>query len=63
MHRAFKVPGGKMGLFYVVAAPVAMAIVALLGGDRFATVGGVIAIAIGPVVYFALQRMHVRTSG
>ena len=35
----------------MVGAPVFMAIVALLGGDRFATIGGVIAIALGPIVY------------
>jgi amino acid transporter len=51
LPRAFVVPGGNGGLFYVVAAPVLMAIVALLGGDRFATVGGVIAMILGPVVY------------
>ena len=51
LPRAFVVPGGKAGLFYVVAAPVVMAIVALLGGDRFATIGGAIGIVLGPVVY------------
>lgn len=51
LPRAFVVPGGNGGLFYVVAAPVLMAIVALLGGDRFATVGGVIAMILGPAVY------------
>lgn len=55
LSRAFIVPGGSVGLLYVVAAPVLMAIVALLGGDRFATIGGVIAIMLGPVVY-ALVR-------
>jgi amino acid transporter len=56
MPRAFVIPGGSMGLIYVVAAPVVMAIVALLGGDRFATIGGVIAMALGPVVYFFIRR-------
>ena len=51
LARSFVVPGGRVGLFYVVAAPVLMAIVALLGGDRFATIGGLIAIALGPLVY------------
>jgi amino acid transporter len=51
MSRAFVIPGGRMGLLYVVAAPVAMAIVALLGSDRFALVGGVIAMVLGPLVY------------
>jgi amino acid transporter len=51
LPRAFVIPGGHAGLLYVVAAPVVMAIVALLGGDRFATIGGLIAMALGPVVY------------
>ncbi len=51
MQRAFVVPGGRFGLLYVVAAPVVMAIVALLGSDRFAIIGGAIAIVLGPVVY------------
>lgn len=56
LARSFVVPGGQVGLFYVVAAPVLMAIVALLGGDRFATIGGAIAIALGPVVYGLIRR-------
>jgi hypothetical protein len=43
-------------LVYVVGAPVVMAIVALLGGDRFATVGGAIAILLGPAVYLLIAR-------
>jgi amino acid transporter len=56
MPRAFVIPGGRVGLIYVVAAPVVMAIVALLGGDRFATIGGAIAMLIGPLVYLSLRR-------
>jgi amino acid transporter len=56
LARSFVVPGGRAGLLYVVAAPVLMAIVALLGGDRFATIGGAIAIVVGPVVYGLLRR-------
>jgi amino acid transporter len=44
LPRSFLVPGGAAGMFYVVAAPILMAIVALLGGNRFATIGGAIAI-------------------
>jgi amino acid transporter len=51
MPRAFLIPGGRMGLFYVVAAPVVMALVALLGSDRFALIGGAVAMLLGPVVY------------
>ncbi len=51
MPRAFVIPGGRVGLIYVVAAPVVMALVALLGSDKFALIGGAIAMALGPVVY------------
>jgi len=55
MPRAFVIPGGRSGLFYVVAAPVAMAVVALLGSDRFAAIGGAIAIVLGPAVYGVIR--------
>jgi amino acid transporter len=56
MARAFLIPGGRMGLVYVVAAPVVMAVVALLGSDRFALIGGAIAMVLGPLVYFGVRR-------
>ena len=55
LPRSFVVPAGRFGLLYVVAAPVTMALVALLGGDRIATVGGAIAMVLGPLVYFLLR--------
>jgi amino acid transporter len=51
MPRAFVIPGGRVGLTYVVAAPVLMAMVALVGSDRFALIGGGIALMSGPVAY------------
>jgi hypothetical protein len=51
MARGFMIPGGNLGLFYVVAAPVVMALLALLGSDRIGMVGGAVAIALGPLVY------------
>ena len=58
MPRAFLIPGGRTGMLYVVAAPVVMALVALLGSDRFALIGGAIAMVLGPLVYgvIALSR-------
>ncbi len=61
MPRAFVIPGGRSGLIYVVAAPVVMAMVALLGSDRFASIGGVIAMILGPVVY-GIDRFSKRNS-
>jgi hypothetical protein len=37
-----------------------MALVALVGGDKFATIGGVIAILIGPIVYGIIRGGMVR---
>jgi amino acid transporter len=67
LRRTFTIPGGHAGLMYVVAAPVVMAIVALLGNDWFGTIGGAIALVLGPVVYFFVRRfgpgMELRRSG
>jgi amino acid transporter len=56
LKRTFVVPGGSVGLFYVVAAPVVMAMVALLGSDRFATIGGAIGMLLGPLAYLLFKR-------
>ena len=56
LKRSFTIPGGRFGLFYVVGAPVVMAMVALLGSDRFGLIGGAIAIVAGPVVYLLLKK-------
>jgi amino acid transporter len=62
LQRSFRVPGGGMGLAYVVGAPVVMALVALLGSDRFSTIGGAIAMLLGPVVYGVDLRWRKRGS-
>jgi amino acid transporter len=59
LRRSFTIPGGRVGLFYVVGAPVVMALVALLGSDRFGLIGGAIAIAAGPLLYGILKRRDV----
>ncbi len=56
MKRPFRIPGGKLGLAYAVAAPVIMSVVAMLGSDRYGTIGGVIALALGPLFYLFLRR-------
>jgi amino acid transporter len=56
MPRSFTIPGGRLGLLYVVGAPVVMALVALLGSDRFGMIGGAIGIVAGPVVYVFLRH-------
>ncbi len=56
LKRSFTIPGGRGGLLYVVGAPVVMALVALLGSDRFGLIGGVIAMLLGPVVYGVVRK-------
>ena len=65
LPRSFVVPGGKAGLFYVVGAPILMGLVALLGGDRLATIGGATAMLLGPVLYLFLRpaKVPVRNIG
>ncbi len=46
-------------LIYVVAAPVAISSVALLGSDRFGTRWGPVALLLGPVVYLLLRRRRI----
>ena len=58
MPRAFRVPGGTLGLIYVVGAPVVMAGLALLGSDRYGTIGGVIAMGLGPIVYSLIALLR-----
>jgi len=62
LPRSFVVPGGRLGLLYVVGAPVLMAAVALFGGDRFATMGGAVAIMLGPVVYWIAKSSFLERS-
>lgn len=58
MRRPFVIPGGRLGLIYAVAAPVLMSAVALLGSDRYGTIGGIVGLAAGPVAYLAFRRQR-----
>jgi hypothetical protein len=62
LPRSFRIPGGRLGLFYVVGAPLLMSGVALLGSDRFALRWGPVALLLGPVAYLLLprRRAHVQ---
>jgi amino acid transporter len=55
LPRAFRIPGGNLGLIYVIAAPVAMTCVALLNSEPIAKRWGPWALAAGPVVYFVVK--------
>jgi amino acid transporter len=62
LTRSFRIPGGRVGLLYVVGAPVVMALVALLGSDRFGLTGGAIAIGVGPMVYALIRISKLRSA-
>ena len=55
LKRPFLIPWGRKGLIYAVMAPVVMSVVAMLGSDRYGTVGGILALALGPAVYGLLR--------
>jgi len=60
LERSFRIPGGRAGLSYAVAAPIFMGIVAtagsILSADKFAILWGPIAILLGPAAYLCLRR-------
>jgi len=56
-QRPFRIPWGKTGLAYVVGAPILMAIVALVGSDRFALKWGPLPVALGVVAYFVFPKI------
>jgi amino acid transporter len=55
LARPFRIPWGRRGLAYVVAAPLVMGVLAMLGSDRFSLLWGPTALALGPAAYFALH--------
>ncbi len=54
LPRPFRIPWGRAGLFYVVAAPVVMSCVALWGSDHFGKLWGLQALALGPIAYVVI---------
>ena len=57
LKRAFRVPWGKWGLAYVILAPIAMGIVALVCSDKFALKWGPVPVALGIAAFFAFPRL------
>ncbi|HUL33200.1 MAG TPA: APC family permease [Candidatus Eisenbacteria bacterium] len=58
MARPFRIPFGKAGLVYVVAAPIAMTMVALAGSDSFALKWGPVPVVLGVGAYFVFPRIR-----
>ena len=55
LPRAFRIPGGNLGLIYVIAMPLAMTYVVLRYSDPIAIRWGPWALAAGPVVYIVVK--------
>jgi amino acid transporter len=55
LPRAFKIPGGRLGLVYVITLPAVMTYVALRYSDPIALRYGPWALTAGPVVYFVVK--------
>ena len=56
MPRTFRIPGGKAGLVYAVAAPVVMSAVALLASDRFGMIWGPVVLVLGVGAYGVFRQ-------
>lgn len=57
LPRPFRIPWGRLGLVYVVIAPLAMSVIALIGSDKFALKWGPIPVALGVAAYFAFPKL------
>jgi amino acid transporter len=57
LRRPFRIPWGRAGLMYVVAAPLVMTVVAVAGSDRFARKWGPVPVLLGPVVYGGMKMI------
>ena len=55
--RPFRIPWGNAGLAYVVIAPIVMAMVALVGSDKFALKWGPVPVLLGVVAYFVFPQI------
>ena len=56
MNRPFVIPWGTAGLLYVVLAPIAMGIVAMVFSDPFALKWGPLPVVLGILLYFVFPR-------
>lgn len=58
LARPFRIPWRSAGLAYVVIAPLAMSVVALVASDPFARKWGPVPVLLGPVVYGGMRMMR-----
>ena len=62
LPRPFRIPGGNLGLVYVIAMPVAMTALALFNSEPIAKRWGPWALAAGPVAYYVVKWFAKRTA-
>jgi amino acid transporter len=55
LPRGFRIPGGNLGLFYVIALPMAMTCVALFNSPQIAKLWGPCLLVAGPFVYVVVK--------
>jgi len=58
LTRPFRIPWGRAGLLYVIIAPLAMSVVALVASDPFARKWGPVPVLLGPAMYFVLRKLR-----
>ena len=58
LARPFRIPCHRAGLFYVVAAPLVMSVVALVGSDPFARKWGPVPVLLALPMYFVIRKFH-----
>jgi amino acid transporter len=63
LARPFRIPWGRAGLIYVIAAPLAMSVVALVGSDPFARKWGPVPVVLGLVMYGGLKMKRKEVAG
>jgi hypothetical protein len=57
LKRPFIIPWGNTGLLYVVVAPIAMSLLALVFSDPFALKWGPLPVLFGVLMYFLLPKL------
>jgi len=56
LPRHFRVPGGKIGLWFCVISPIAIGLFAMFGSGKEYILPGSLAVASGPVAYWVCKR-------
>ncbi len=63
LKRPFRIPGGNVGLAYVVIAPFLMSAVAVIGSDKFALKWGPVPVLLGIVAFYVFPKLRLAVEG